>query len=193
MAARAPVLVLLLVAACAGAEAPRRSAPARPPGPADFFPLAVGNTWTYLDRSPQQSAASHHTVRIVRREAGGYFADDQRGALRVEGECLQDRVRRLLCAPLRPGHGWTSIVSPSVTEHYRIVAVEETVTVPAGTFAGCVRVRSQARVGGGEQIAELTYAPGVGLVRLETFAVREGPPAPQVHGELESYRLVAGK
>jgi hypothetical protein len=180
--------ILGLALGCAGARtapAPRGTARA----PADYFPLAVGNSWTFLDHSPQQPGASHHTVRIVRRDPDGYFVDDQRGALRADADCLHDRNRRLLCKPIDPGATWSSVVSPSVTERYRIAAVDETVTVPAGTFRGCVRVRSQARTGGVEQVAELTYAPGVGLVRLETFAVVNGAAAPQVRGELESYRL----
>jgi hypothetical protein len=158
--------------------------------PADFFPLEVGNSWTFLDHSPQQARASHHTVRIIRRDADGYFVDDQRGALRADGDCLHDRSRRLLCRPIEPGSAWTSVVSPSVTERYRIVGVDETVTVPAGTFDGCVRVRSQTRSAGIEQVAELTYAPGVGLVRIETFTLLDGVTTPQVRGELESYRVV---
>lgn len=185
------------LASCASAPTrPPAPAPAPAPAPqrpADFFPLEVGNSWTYLDRSAQHPGTSHHTVRIVRRDADGYFVDDQRGALRTDADCLHDRLRRLLCAPIEAGATWSSVVSPTVTERYRIVAVGETVTVPAGTFRGCVRVRSSARVEGVDQAAELTYAPAVGLVRLETFAVTGGNPAPQVRGELESYRVVGGR
>jgi hypothetical protein len=81
------------------------------------------------------------------------------------------------------------VVGPSSTERYEIAGVDETVAVPAGTFQGCVRVRSRLRGGGVEQVAELTYARGVGLVRLETFAVVNGVARPQVRGELVSYRL----
>jgi hypothetical protein len=176
----------------AGCAAPAGAAPTTAPradgrGPGDFFPLAVGRRWTFLDRSPQAPGAARRTVTIVSRDAQGYYLDDQRGALRVDGDCLQDRSRRLLCAPIAVGHGWTSVVGPSATERYEIVGVGEKVTVPAGTFDGCVRVRSQLRAAGVENIAELTYAPGVGPVRLETFAVVKGEAVPQVRGELESY------
>ncbi len=186
-------MTALVLGACAGAPAPRPSAAPAPGAPAEYFPLAIGNTWTYLDRSTQQAGTSHHTVRIVGRDADGYYVDDQHGALRADADCLHDRVRRLLCAPIRVGSAWSSVVSPSVTERYRILAVGETVTVPAGTFPGCVRVRSQARVAGVEQAAELTYAPGVGLVRLETFSFEHGTASPQVRGELESYRVGGGR
>jgi hypothetical protein len=179
--------------ACARAPAaPSASAAPAPGAPADYFPLAVGNAWTYLDRSSPGAAPVRRSVRVVERDREGYFVDDQRGALRADGDCLHDRTRRLLCLPLRRGHSWSSVVSAAAVERYEIAGVGETVAVPAGTFQGCVRVRSQLRSGGVEQVAELTYAPGVGLVRLETFAVVEGVARPQVRGELESYR-VGGK
>jgi len=187
-AARACALALV-ASACASAPAPPAAAPPAAADPAAFFPLAVGNAWTFLDRSPQQAAGSRRTIRIVSRDGDGYYVDDQRNALRADPDCLHDRARRLLCRPIAPGQGWSSVVSPSVTEHYEIAAVGETVTVPAGTFRGCVRVRSHIRAGAVGQIAELTYAPGVGPVKLETFAVVDGVPRPQVHGELESYRI----
>jgi hypothetical protein len=188
----APLVALLAACAGSGASAPRTAAePAAATGrpPRDYFPLAVGNAWTFLDRSPQQPAPARRTVRIVQRDADGYFVDDAGNALRADADCLHDRARRLLCAPARPGQTWSSVVAPTVTERYEVVAAGERVTVPAGAFEGCVRVRSQVRAGGVEQVAELTYAPGVGPVKLETFAVVDGVSRPQVRGELESYRL----
>jgi hypothetical protein len=194
---RAPRLLVVAVLACACACAGTPPPPQQPaaPAPADFFPLAIGNTWTFLDSSPQQlndtqPTGTHHTIRIVRRDPDGYFVDDQQNALRADDDCLHDRERRLLCRPIQAGTTWTSVVSPTVTERYRIAGVGEKVTVPAGTFTGCVRVRSQARVEGVDQTAELTYAPGVGLIRLETFSVTAGGVAPQLRGELEAFRLV---
>lgn len=189
---RSFLLATLAIAACARAPAARapeaRGAPAAA-APADYFPLAVGNSWTYLDRSPQQAAPVKRTVRVVERDRDGYFVDDQRGALRADQDCLHDRSRRLLCRPFAAGNAWSSVVGPSSTERYEIAGTGETVAVPAGTFQGCLRVRSRLRGGGVEQVAELTYAPGVGLIRLETFAVVSGVARPQVRGELESYQL----
>jgi hypothetical protein len=187
------LVTIALAAALACARAPTAPSPqAREgagPAPADYFPLAIGNTWTYLDRSQQQPGEARRVVRIIERDRDGYFVDDQRGALRADSDCLHDRSRRLLCRPLAVGASWSSVVGPSSTERYEIAGVNETVAVPAGTFQGCVRVRSRLRGGGVEQVAELTYARGVGLVRLETFAVVSGVARPQVRGELESYRL----
>jgi hypothetical protein len=179
----------LVLWACAGARPVRTAAAAGPP-PARYFPLAVGNSWTFLDRSPQHREPIRRTVRIVARDADGYYVDDAKGALRADRDCLHDRSRRLLCTPIQTGVAWSSVVGPSVTERYEIAATGETVTVPAGTFQGCVRVRSRIRAGQVDAVAELTYAPDVGPVRLETFAVVAGTAVPQIRGELESYHLV---
>ena len=64
------VATLLLVSACAHG---RSSGPARALGPADYFPLAVGNQWVWEDQSPQLAAERRgalRVVRIVEREFG---------------------------------------------------------------------------------------------------------------------------
>ncbi len=181
---------LLLAAACASTP----SAPPRTSAPADYFPLAVGNEWVYQDLSPQLDPAMrssrHRTVRILSRDADGYFLDNEKGALRADPDCLHDRLRRLLCKPFATGHTWTSVVSVGSTERYEIVAVGERVRTPAGTFDGCIRVRGHNRAGPeADNLLEITYAPGVGPVRLETFAVVKGTATQQVKAELLSFRL----
>lgn len=186
--------LLLIPLALATACASRPIAPAQPAAgaPADFFPLAVGNEWVWDDVSPQLAGGgrpSARTVRMVARTADGFFRDNERTELRADGECVRDRLRRLLCAPLALGTAWKSVVSPSSTERYEIVAVGERVEVPAGRYDGCVRVRAHNRAGANsEHVMELTYAPGVGPVRLETWAIVDGVAAPQVRAVLRSFR-----
>src|SRR5512138_560590 len=185
------VAAAALSAACAGAPA----APARAAGvaPADYFPLAVGNEWVYRDVSPAlppERRGATRTVRILERTADGYYRDSERGELRADPDCLHDRARRLLCAPIAPGKAWASVVSVSSTERYEIAAVDESVATPAGRFDRCVRVRAHNRASPTtDQILEITYAPGVGPVRLETFVVVDGRITPQIKAVLERYRL----
>ncbi len=180
-----------LAAACA-------RAPATPPiarTPADYYPLAVGNEWVYRDASPALPAerqGATRAVRILERTKDGYFRDSAGAEFRADPDCLHDRVRRLLCAPLEPGKTWSSVVSVSSTERYEIVAVGERVETPAGAFEGCVRVRARNRASpANELVNELTFAPGVGLVRIETSAVVGGKVSPQARFLLERYRLGA--
>jgi len=186
---RSTLALVGLALACAHGPA----APSRQVTPADYYPLAIGNQWVFVDESPSLPAASRgrtRTVRIVSRDAAGYFVDTERGALRADADCLHDRDRRLLCAPIEVGRTWSSVVSVSSTERYEIAAVGETVVTPAGRFDRCVRVRATNRAGAGAQIVlETTYAPGVGPVRIETFAVVGAAASPQVRAVLASYRL----
>ncbi len=161
--------------------------------PAGYFPLAVGNEWVYRDESPQRppgAAQASRTVRILERTPDGYYRDSERGELRADPDCLHDRSRRLLCGPIEKGRTWVSVVSVSSTERYEIAGVGETVATPAGRFEGCVRVRALNRVSPGtDHVLEITYAPGVGPVRIETFAVVGGKVSPQVRAVLERYRV----
>ena len=189
---RTTVLLLAALAACARAPA----APPRATAPADYFPLAVGNEWVYRDESPALPPGRHgdtRTVRIVDRTRDGYFRDTERGELRADRDCLHDRSRRLLCGPIAPGTSWASVVSVSSTERYEIAAVGETVATPAGRFENCVKVRAHNRASSATDLVnEITYAPGVGPVRIETFAVVQGKVTPQFRALLQSYR-VGGK
>jgi hypothetical protein len=191
MNARTLLPLAALAAACAtGGPRPAPSA-ASPAAPADFYPLAVGNEWTFRDESPGlgQPGATR-TVRILERTKDGYFRDSDRGELRADKDCLHDRSRRLLCAPFVQGTAWTSVVSVSSTEKYEIAAVGETVSTPAGTFDGCVRVRAHNRAAPGmELVLETAYAPGVGPVRIETFVLTAGKAVPQLRAVLEKVKL----
>jgi hypothetical protein len=191
---RGPALLLCAaLSACSHASSDVVVRPVSPPAqdPTTYFPLAVGNEWTWIDRSPQVGAGTpkERTVRIVTRDADGYFVDDARGALKVAHGCIQDRVRRILCTPFELDRSWSSIVSETSTERYQIAATGLTAVVPAGTFEGCILVRARNRAGSNaEVILETTYAPGIGPVRLETFAVVDGRTVPQVKAELASHR-----
>jgi hypothetical protein len=188
-------IAILAAAAAAGcAAAPRApGGGGRSLAPADFFPLAVGNEWVYLDRSPALPASARppeRRVRILERTRDGFFRDSERGELRADPDCLRDRSRRILCLPIEVGNAWVSVTGVSATERYEIAAVGERVETAAGVFPGCVRVRAHLRAGGGaEHLLELTYAPGVGPVRIETFAIVDGKVAPQVSAELRSYAV----
>jgi hypothetical protein len=191
----AAILLAASLLACAHSPEPAGASasrvPAGPEDPTTYFPLAIGNEWTWIDHSPQSGGGGpkRRTVRIVGRDADGYYVDSEKGALRSSRGCIQDRSRRLLCAPFDLDRTWTSIVSETSTERYQIAATAVTATVPAGTFEGCLLVRARNRAGPETEILlETTYAPGVGPVRIETFALVGGRKVPQVSAELASYR-----
>ena len=104
------------------------------------------------------------------------------------------RPTRSASTCLKPGTRWTSTVSVGSTERYEIVATGETVATPAGSFDRCVRVRATNRASGGvENVLETTYAPGVGQIRIETWALVGGKVSPQFRAVLASYRVSAAQ
>ena len=177
-----------LAAACAttgGAPAPE--APPPPSPVATYFPLAVGNRWSYETRFG--SRVESNTVSIVAGE-GGVFTDNRNNRFFIDDQGLRDERRYLLRAPLAKGTTWKSIVDVGKTESYEIAATDATVTVPAGTFEDVVLVRGRSRVDPGTELeVEWAYAPGVGLVRIATTAVIGRERIPQARSELTEYAI----
>jgi hypothetical protein len=176
----------LALAGCAHAPAQQKS----PAGlsAADYYPLAVGNAWTY----DAQMLGEHHQadVRIL-RQANGFFEDSQGSKLTVDGEGLRDERRYLLKDPLREGAEWDNVVSVSAREHYRIAQADAPCQVPAGSFQHCVTVESRTRTSKVTLINALTFAPGVGIVHLTVEAERGGERIPQSELTLTHYTLAA--
>jgi hypothetical protein len=182
-------LLLPLLAALAGCATSSRAAGPKS-RPADYYPMAIGAEWTWEDQSPQLPGGklAQRSVRILEKTRDGFFKDSAHGELRP-GACVEDRFRSLLCGPIAVGTRWSSVLSPTSTEHYEIVSVDERVTTPAGRFEGCVKVRAVTRASADtEMINEITYAPGVGPVRIEVITVASGKAVPQFRAVLRAWR-----
>jgi hypothetical protein len=181
--ARGDLVRLLCLVAIGGgvaggcATTPPTTAPT--PHARDFHGLAVGASWTYrATPGPDEP----HTLRIVGFDKG-YFVDDRGGRLAPRTDGLFDGKRFLLQDPLVVGHDWIAKADDQSIERYTIDATDLAVTVPAGTFTGCVQVTGRQQVvdPASQQPATLavtsTWAPGVGVVRVE-FTVATGVMAP---------------
>ena len=182
---------LLACVACASEKATRGPAStpaATAPGLARYYPLVVGNEWTYELHAGGQT--KRDTIKIVRQE-GPWFIDDHKGRLRVDGEGLRDADRYLLRGPLDAGNKWTA-VEDLVVQKFEIVASDGSEVTPAGTFTHCVTVRNEQPLGQGRRgkfVTEWSYAPGVGLVKMRT-AVEDGPQTvPQMSLALVEFRV----
>lgn len=177
----------LLLASCASAPGPRPAAPADD-RLESYYPLAVGNSWTYETTFGKR--VERNTVTIVGKE-NGYFRDDNRGLFAFDAEGLRDPSRYLIRRPLRRGATWKSIVDVGKSNRFEIVDTAASVTVPAGTFHDVLVVRGlDDSVAGGEMEYVFSYAPGVGLVRMEqTMIVGRTERIPQMSFQLVSYRL----
>ena len=178
----------LLLTACATPPSSGRTPAATAE---DYYPLAVGNHWTYSvnflgDRRERR-------VEIIGHR-DGYYLDNEGGQLTVDGLGVRDQKRYLIREPVRSGASWTNVVSASSIEHYQITEVGQTCRAPAGTFENCVRVLSRNRMD--EQrtlVNELTFAPSVGIVRLELSLESNGKRVPQSTFELKEFAVKGAK
>ena len=166
---------------------PGRSARSRRATCPRTTPSHIDNRWTYEVGLLGEETTQE--VRIVGQE-GDVFLDDKGGRLTVDAHGVRDDKRYLLRGPIEVGTSWTNVVSVSSIERYRILDAGFTCNVPAGKFDDCVRVEGRNRVDANTTlINELTFAPGVGLVRIETAAEVKGQRIPQAKLELTSYEV----
>ncbi|MFA6034379.1 MAG: hypothetical protein WC889_15875 [Myxococcota bacterium] len=155
-----------------------------------FYPMAVGNSWTY--RGTLLHQVQEKTVSVVSAE-GPWFVDSTGARLGWDAEGLRDGKRYLLRGPASTGNSWMSVLSLTSTERYEITATGVKAKTAAGTFEGCLTVRGSNRIDPKREfVTEWTYAPGVGIVLIETFVLTGGKDyTPQGRLELVSYRVVA--
>jgi hypothetical protein len=185
---RIAVFALALAFACKSAPPkPEAAAPAPATGEeaAQFYPLQVGNSWTYGVRgSPKRE-----TIEIVGRD-GPWFIDDHQGRLRYERDGVRDADRYLLRSPLRAGARWSSVENLAV-QRFEVTSMEASLVTEAGTFTGCVQVRNEEPLPkGGKFVTEWTYARRVGLVQVVTSTIdAQGKQAEQTRIELVAYHL----
>ena len=139
-------LAAVALVACKGAQ-PKKASPdgaasapsAATADPALYYPLAVGNSWTYQVTDP--SGIHEDTIRIVGRD-GPWFIDDHRGKIRVDPEGVRDGDRYLLHAPLQTSSRW-SAVEDLVVQRFEITAPDAKIDTKAGVFSGCVIGRNE--------------------------------------------------
>jgi hypothetical protein len=195
--ARWAVLALAVIgcaheaAAPAPASSSQGKAPAALPESARYFPLAVGDRWTY--QATYLGERSTRQVELVAFRDGSYVDKDGR-ALRVDGEGLRDQVRYLLRDPLTVDATWTSVVAPGAAEHYRVLSVHAPCEAPAGRFPDCVVVESRATADPSNParvlVNRITFAAGVGIVRVHTELSEGQRSIPTAELLLTSFEVV---
>ena len=74
----------------------------------DFYPLAVGNAWTYRSSPGEET----RTISIIREEEG-FFIDNNTPPSRLQTRStgVYDGDRFLLEEPLEVGHKWLAVPS----------------------------------------------------------------------------------
>jgi len=177
---------------CASAPTVKAKGRAKSTGLEAFFPLASGNLWAYQGTMLGQPVA--RTVKLVGRD-GEWFVDSEGEHYLFDGEGLRGKARYLLKGPLVAGTRWSSVVTLSSTERYRIDAVGVTSVTPAGRFEGCAIVLSENRQDAKTMLFKRdVYCPGVGLVGFDVWAEVEGKgKVPAASLELVRYEVGASR
>ena len=182
--------------------APQRAPSAAPPvaarpeagGPGEYFPLAIGNQWIYVDQSPALPPAKRG-VQTDRAHPG----PDRRRVLPRQRARRAAGERRLRAGPGTP----PPLPAVRAGCHLDVGGV--------GQLDRAIRDRRPGRGGGDaggtlraavsgyerttgprrstDHVLEITYAPRVGPVRIETYVVVDGKVTPQVKAVLQSYKL----
>ncbi len=174
---------LMLIAALALTACPAATSktvqPSKPESSAaDFYPLAVGTVWTYEVKLLGETRPIE--VTMLRKNADGFVEDSTGAQFLADSFGVRDQKRYLLRNPIAAGTRWTNVVSVSSIENYEIVGAEQPCDAPAGKWEGCVVVESRNRVQEGVTLVnEMTFAPGVGIVRLSTVLESNGKQIPQ--------------
>lgn len=153
-----------------------------------YFPLAVGNRWVYESSESTEAAPVLETWEVTRQEDKSFVLQikqpftttsiEEVFALTPEGVTHFIREQRsteptsaarlVLKLPPTAGATWQN-----EDGKYAVTGVEETGTVPAGTFTDCVEVTHWSADGKSTVVS--LYAPEVGMVqREERFAILGG-------------------
>ncbi|HEY4102362.1 MAG TPA: hypothetical protein VGM44_00660 [Polyangiaceae bacterium] len=75
----------------------------------------------------------------------------------------------LLKSPLEANAEWQGEDGP-----VKVTAVNQTVTVPAGTFSGCIQTVETAKLAAATRATTTAFCPGVGITTLQIEGEQEG-------------------
>jgi hypothetical protein len=159
---------------------------------AAYYPLAVGNSWTYSAK--MLGDESEQTVSILKEE-DGFFIGSDRTKLTIDAYGVRDDHRYLLREPLAVGKSWTNVISLDAVEHTKVLSTDEKCVVPAGEFEHCLTIESRNRLKGKEEtlVNRMTFAPRVGIARISIVLELKGKEVPQTDIQLKSFKLASAK
>jgi hypothetical protein len=130
-----------------------------------YLPLEDGTVFSYDTQSEQRNARGLLIVQVSRPRTGR--VDLRMGSRTERLQFVPDGIAYveggyLLKVPLAKGATWRSR-----SGMVRIESTEETATVPAGKFEGCLRTVEELKDAGLTRTVASVYCPHVGLVMID--------------------------
>lgn len=161
------VLVMLCLSACATTSGSSTKPAEKTQDASVFYPLGLGTEWNYEVKLLGETRQVD--VKLLKKNDDGFVEDSMGAKLMADAYGVRDQKRYLLRNPVAAGNKWTNVVSVSSVETYEILAVGQPCEAPGGSWEDCVIVESRNRVKEGTTLVnEVTFAPGVGIVKLST-------------------------
>lgn len=167
-----PLIVVALAAgSCSGPAPAPKAALTEGPGDAEhrsdverYLPLTDDTVFTYAVWLPESVTPEQLILQVERRSKGRASLRSGSSIKRLELEA--DGIRLvtggyLLKAPLALGADWAGPAG-----RVRVTALEQNVSVPAGTFVGCVETTEAGGQGPTARAIITNYCPEVGIVKL---------------------------
>ena len=130
-----------------------------------YLPLEDGTVFSYDTQSEQRNAHGLLIVQVSRPRTGR--VDLRMGSRTERLQFVPDGIAYveggyLLKVPLAKGSTWRSR-----TGMVRIESTDETASVPAGKFEGCLRTVEEVKDAGLARTVSSLYCPHVGLVMVD--------------------------
>ena len=130
-----------------------------------YLPLEDGTVFSYDTQSEQRNAHGLLIVQVSRPRTGR--VDIRMGSRTERLQFVPDGIAYveggyLLKVPLAKGSTWRSR-----TGMVRIESTDETASVPAGKFEGCLRTVEEVKDAGLARTVSSLYCPHVGLVMVD--------------------------
>lgn len=174
----------------------------------DYFPLAVGNSWTY--DVGNGVATAHKVVTDKKEQEDGSIMYEIKQSNYMKGELWfkttigysvdkyaitkylidSGSSKTILKLPVKIGDKW----GKEDWLQYTIEKVKEPVIVPAGKFTNCIRVKETNTSGkesdGVVLIGYTYYAPNVGEIKMSGVQINKGKATKEITAsELKEYEL----
>ena len=154
----------------------------------DYFPLAIGNKWEfekcYYKKGKKKSQRFSNIVTRVQDPGAGmklyYKQNDKEFISKAKNGILTPSGIFLLKYPVKKGEKWVAGDNDSDRRLFRVTDTGFSITVRGKTYKNCVRVTAVSdfhavQVEGKTTYfsfeSQYNYAPGVGLVLVQTFRV----------------------